>query len=276
MVRTFGIFTLILLAAVIHGCQSDAIEPSLACKPSSFYQAFDSIHLVYDSKGHLLGLSRFAASPAQNETEEYQYSNGQLFSGAATSVAAPTRAYHQWTLTYGSDGLPSKLREQWIGYYGEFITLFTHDSEGRLTQGITRVFNGSDPNGIFVGGFIYVYDDHDNVTTVKYIIADQNGLTKEVVARENLSFDHSPVFFRGSSDLTTRNIYVYRQIPNKNNTLTARVYYASYVETFSPPLNITFDPAYDKQGRIQSFLSNFPAEPQLGDILYTRLRYQCD
>ncbi len=276
MARFRFVLFLFLLATTWWGCENHAIEPTNGCKPLSFFLAFDSIHLDYNGNGQLQGLSRFAASPAQNETEEYQYSNGQLFSGAATSVAAPSRAYHQWTLTYGTDGLPSKLSEQWIGYYGQFVTVFTHDAQGRLVQGLTRVFNGVDPNGTFVGGFTYTYNNHDNVTQVKYIINDGTGKTKEVVARENLTFDNADVFYHGSKDLTVRNVYVYHQLPNRNNVLSATIYYASYIEAFTTPLTLNFELEYDKAGRIRSFVSNYPAEPQQGDLLYTRLQYECN
>lgn len=278
--------TLFVSTIVIYSCKSDSDPATSTCRPSYvFLRAIDSIAYSYNSNGRLTAMTQFSASAKTiSSIDEFSYVNGRLSEGKTTQHGNTIQPNlkSQWKMEYGTDGLPSKLIEtnkNLFQFQLQYITEFTHDSQGRLVRAMSHYESTTVFPGSFVYGYGYTYNDAGNVTVVKYYIPDNAagpGATREVVARENLTFDNTELFYAGSEDVKTVNFYVYRHIPNKNNNLTAKISYQSFVSYFEEPVTITFTPIYNTDGRILSLsTTDIFWLPEFGTLTFLKAGYEC-
>jgi hypothetical protein len=261
------VFISILLGIV--GCGND---PSpFTCRPKALQLGGDSIAFNYDDHGRVSRLSYYNVLRRMVKQDELSYnSNGRLviITKNVFPIAGDDYTEIIYTLTYEND-LPKELVSQSV-FLDRFITKFTHDEQGRLTEATTT------EDGVFQGATRYEYDDAGNIPKVYYKLMNNQKLT-EVLARENFTFDETNKFYMEVPELKIFNEYVYGYLPNKNNCLSAKVYYYSYKSRFVSPLSISFDVTYNEQGLIKS-LESIGATTQLysGDVLFERVLYNCN
>jgi hypothetical protein len=256
------------LVAVIS-CHNNDPAP-IVCKPRILYFGTDSVVYVSNEDQRITTVLYYVAG-RQTKQDDFTYnSNGKLETLAKLTILVDgtksLESHH--TVAYGSDGLPATLITD--SYSGHFITEFTHDGKGRLTHAETGV--GTD--NWFLGSTRYEYDGNGNIPKIYYTIF-VNGESKEVLARENLSFDESEKYYVNSDELKISNEYVYGYLPNRNNCLGSTVYYYSYQQHFSSPLSVTFTAGYNDEGLIRSLESNGSAQLYSGEVLFNNVLYSC-
>jgi hypothetical protein len=213
----------------------------------------------------------YYVSGRQTKQDEFTYnSDGRLQTVAKLTLyidgTKSIDAHH--TIVYGNDGLPATLTTD--SYAGHFTTEFTHDDSHKLTVAKTGVGTGN----WFLGSTRYEYDANGNVPKVYYTIF-VNGASKEVLARENLSFDNTEKYYANSPELKVCNEYVYGYLPTRNNCLGSTVYYYSYQQHFSTPLNVVFTAGYNDQGQIKSLESDGDDQLYSGEVLFNDVLYSC-
>jgi hypothetical protein len=265
-----------ILLCLLAACNSD--KGPEVCVPKSLRAYNDSIYYQYNDKHELTALLNFSGVNTMHSRIDLAYNNGKLVTVTNTITWSVTpRAVNSYTLEYGSDGMPSRLTEiSPPEALFKTITEFTHDNNKRLVKAISSVTGAGYPTKSHVGGYVYEYNDAGNVTTVKYVIIDPQNTsnTKEVLGRENLTFDDRPPFYAGSKELTTLNVYVYKYIPNANNSIKARIYYVSNHSSLSSPSDITFTVNYDQNGRIATKSTPF-FQSLSGELFFTKATYEC-
>lgn len=259
--------TLLLSAAI--SCHDKDPGPAL-CKPHALLYDTDSI--IYNYEGGQVKTISYYISGLKTKQDEFNYSGNLLVTVSKLSLqfdGTSTLDSHH-TLAYNGEGKPTQLTTD--SYAGHFVTEFTHEN-GRLTKAET--ISGY-AQTFFVGSTRYEYDGNGNIPKVYYTITTNAGV-KEVLARENLSFDEKDKFYVNSSELKIANEYVYGYLPGKNNCLSATVYYFSYAQHFTSPLSVTFASAYNDQGLISS-LQNEGTSTQLnsGEVLFNKVSYNCN
>ncbi len=262
-------------AVVLISC-GDSDADKQACLPISILRFSDSISYQYDANRRLTSILYLSKKGSIFAREDYTFNGNRLTGGTYRGTSSPG-ADRTWTLEYGSDGNPSRL-VSWMDNQADVKTTteFVHNSKGSLTKGTTRISVPGFPDPIYVGGYIYEYNDKGNVTTVKYVVSNGLGGTKEVLARENVTFDDKPQFYAASAELKTVNVYLYRYIPNANNCLASNIYYTDYNSSYVQMVPIVFTTAYDEGGRVTKLDTNSPFSiPTYGESLYYNGRYEC-
>lgn len=249
-------------------CKDD--EPALTCdKPAALLFTSDSIVYRYSS-GRIVLVEYFISGRKTNKDEFLYNSGGQLAAITKAKIlidgSESVESYH--TLAYGSDGLPSELETD--SFSGHYSTEFVHDDNKRLVSAETSYgFQRS-----FVGKTRYEYDANGNIPKVFYTI-DLNHDITEVLARENLSFDDKEKYYKNSAELKIANEYVYGYLPNSNNCMSSKVYYYSYDQHFTSPMEVTFSVAYDEDGRIKTLESDETTQLFTGEVLFNKAVYTC-
>lgn len=259
----------VLLLLATLGCHDKDPGPAL-CKPHALLYTTDSVVYNYES-GQIKTIDYFVAGE-KTRRDEFNYLGNLLATVSKLSIlfdGTSTLDSHH-ALSYGDDGKPSLLTTD--SYAGHFVTTFTHQN-GRLTQAET---SSGLSQSYFVGSTRYEYDDNGNIPKIYYTINTNTGV-KEVLARENLSFDDANKFYINSAELKIANEYVYGYLPGKNNCLSSTVYYYSYAQHFASPLSVTFTSTYNDQGLISS-LKNEGTSTQLnsGEVLFNKVSYNCN
>ena len=262
------LFVSVLLLSAAIGCHDKDPGPPL-CKPHALLYDTDSIVYNYDN-GRVKTVAYYISGRQTNQ-DEFNYLNDRLVTVSKLTIefdGSSTLDSHH-VISYNDQGRPSMLTTD--SYTGHFITEFTHQ-DGKLTKSETTYGAIQD----FVGSTRYEYDANGNIPKVYYTI-NTNGGVKEVLARENLSFDDKDKFYLNAQELRIVNEYVYGHLPGKNNCLSSTVYYYSYAQHFSSPLSVTFTSAYNDQGMI-STLKKDGTSPQLnsGEVLFNKVSYNCN
>ena len=271
MKRTLLLPVCISVLWAATSCHNNDPGPSV-CKPHSLLFGTDSIVYRYNDNGRVNTVVYYVSGRQTKQDDLTYNSKGQLVTIAKTTLFADGSSvldsYH--TISYNDNETPASLSTD--SYSGHFVTEFTHDEQQRLTMAETK----SGFQAIFVGSTRYEYDDNGNIPKVYYNI-DVNQQVKEVLARENLSFDDKEKYYANSPELKIANEYVYGYLPNKNNCLSAQVYYYSYAQHFSSPLSVVFTATYNDQGLIKS-LGNEGTSTQLysGEVLFNSVLYSCN
>ncbi|MEJ0029706.1 MAG: hypothetical protein WDO15_04770 [Bacteroidota bacterium] len=265
---TFSLLCVAILLAT-NGCHDKDPGPAL-CRPMVLAYTNDSIVYIYDGKN--VKTVAYYESGRQTMEDEFTYSGNLLSTISKLTIlfdgTQSLDSHH--IISYDDQGLPESLKTD--SYAGAFETKFTHEN-GRLVQaettaGVSRTY--------FVGSTRYEYDDNGNVPKVYYTIS-VNGTKKEVLARENLSFDDKNKFYVDTPELRIANEYVYGYLPGNNNCLSSTVYYYSYAQHFTSPLSVSFNAAYNEQGLI-STLQYIGTSTQLnsGEVLFNKASYRCN
>gem|GEM_PF-7097170 len=257
-----------LSITAVVGCRDKDIAP--ACKTHALIYDTDSVVYSY-ADGRVKTVLYYGSGALLNRDDIEYNSSGQPADISKSNVGLDgtlTSDSHH-SLSY-ENGKPSELVTD--SYAGHFTTQFDYDESGRLSTAETR----SGYNQRFVGTTRYEYDANGNVPKVYYTI-NINGVVKEVLARENLSFDSSEKFYNETPELKILNEYVYGYLPNRNNCLGSTVYYYSYAQHFASPLSISFIATYDDEGQIKS-LQTEGQNTQLysGEVLFKNVIYDCN
>ncbi len=255
--------------AAMVACDKDPSVP--ICRPHALLFETDSIVYTYEA-GRITTVLYYGSGLLTNRDNFSYNSAGQLTSVLKfyVGVDGSTAIASNHVLSYGNDGLPLTLTSD-DTYNGHFETTFTHDDQSRLSIADTR-YGAQD---FFAGTTRYEYDENGNIPNVYYTI-DFNGTQKEVLARENLSFDDRQKFYVNTPELKTATEYVYGYLPNRNNCLGATVYYRSYAQHFTQPLSITFAATYNDEGLIKSLQSDNPdMRLYSGETLFKAVDYDC-
>lgn len=268
---------LIILAVLIASCNDEDVADN--CLPQALVMSNvgDSVAYHYNDQQKLIGIYRYRTGYVFRKTE-ITYDFGKILTVVESSNYANTefrtdRTYH---FDYGTDGLPSKLSGYDIDEGGtRWYTEFTHDSNKRLVKAVQTVLLNGWAETILDGGYIYEYNDKGNVSTITYIIkANSDGDRKEVLARENLTFDNSSLLHAWSAELTMLDVYLYNEVPNANNVLSSKIYRPAYYSENSVPTSLTFTLTYDKHGKVTG--NHYSGSiPEFGDLIFSEAVYQC-
>ncbi len=259
---------LLLFVAVMIGCSDNDKGPT-SCRPHALIYTTDSVVYAYESD-HIKTVNYYGSgSLIAQDIYEYNAS-GKPELITKVGVFTDGRRYidTEHTLSYNEAGLPSQLISD--GYDGYFTTTFSQDVAGRLVSARTTVTRGN----YYLGTTRYEYDENGNIPKVYYTI-NVNGTVKEVLARENTGFDSHEKFYHTTPELKVVNEYVYGYLPNKNNCLSSIVYYYSYAQHFSSPLEITFAASYDDEGRIKSLRDDADRTLNSGELQFKSVVYEC-
>jgi hypothetical protein len=270
-----------MLFLALFSCHHDDGFKIERCLPSSLKTNTDSIVFEYDNNKKLTGTSYYLSSRHLTASNEFEYDNNgrlvtlknydhRIFTNDVTLNST-------YTLEYDSKNLPSVLHiNQSSSPNMEIKTEFTHDDQNRLSiAAINLIF----PDFSFQSaGFRYEYDDNDNVVKIYYQVRlNNNKDLEEVLARENLTFDDHPVFYKHSSALTIANVYLFNYVPNNNNCLSAKVYYPDYQSHFTSPQEFEFLPAYNKNGLVTQLIDpSQTAQLYFNEVLFNNATYQCN
>jgi len=258
----------ILSIAVVLSCRDK--DPAPVCKTHSLTYDTDSVVYSY-TDGKIKTVFYYGSGALLNRDDIEYNASGQPADVSKLNVAPDGSLIleSRHSLVYENDR-PSKLITD--SYAGHFTTKFDYDESGRLLTAETSWGYGE----AFVGSTRYEYDENGNIPRVYYTI-NLNGVRKEVLARENTSFDSNEKFYSKTPELKIVNEYIYGYLPNKNNCLGATVYYYSYAQHFASPLSITFIATYDDEGQIKS-LQTEGQNTQLysGEVLFKNVIYDCN
>ena len=256
-----------VLSAVIS-CHDKDPGPPL-CRPHALLYDTDSIVYNYQD-GHIKTVAYFISGRQTNQ-DEFNYIGSQLATVSKLTIqfdgTSSLDSHH--VLSYNDQGQPVSLATD--SYAGHFVTTFTHKDK-QLIRSETAWGSMLD----FVGSTRYEYDENGNIPKVYYTI-NLNAGVKEVLARENLSFDDRDKFYLNSPELKIANEYVYGHLPGKNNCLSATVYYYSYAQHFSSPLSVAYTSAYNDQGMILTLKNQgTPTQLNSGEVLFNKVSYNCN
>jgi hypothetical protein len=260
----------LVMLLLIESCDND---PSpVVCRPEGLRVGTDSILFNYDGSARVNLISYIDVFRHKAQQDELTFnSEGRLITVTKKvfPLSAPSYVEFVHTLRYDEEGRPRDLVSQGASS-NSIITEFTHDEEGRLSVASTS------SDGDFIGSTRYEYNDSGNITKVFYTLNLNRQIT-EVLARENFTFDDKEKFYINVPELKICNEYLYAYLPNRNNCLSAKVYYYTYHQRFANPLSVSFQASYNEQGLIQS-LESTGATTQLysGDVLFERMSYSCN
>lgn len=260
--------TCAVMIVAAMSCGGD--DPGPVCKPRALIYDNDSVTYTY-TDNRITTVKYYTAGRQTNEDGLTYNSNGQLVTVSKLNIAFDgtqgISSHH--TLQYGSDGHPLELVSNSLA--GNFKTKFTHNEHGQLALAVTT----SGIQEAYVGTTRYQYDANGNIPKVYYTLR-LNGQITEVLARENLSFDDNEKYYINSTELKIANEYIYGYLPNRNNCLSATVYYYSYQQHFANPLSISFVASYDDQARIKSLQADGPnTRLYSGEVLFKDVLYDC-
>ena len=261
------IFCIAVLLATFSCRDKDPAPP--ICKPHTL--AYDTDSIVYNYQDGKITTIAYYISGNQTNEDQYTYSGNVLktvskltmrFDGTST-----LDSYH--VISYDDQGRPASLATD--SDAGHFDTDFVHE-DNKLVKAETTWGRSK----LFIGTTRYEYDGNGNIPKVYYTV-NFNGTVKEVLARENLSFDDKEKFYVSAPELKIANEYIFGHLPGNNNCLSSTVYYYSYTEHFTSPLSVTFAAAYNDQGLI-STLKNEGTSTQLnsGEVLFNKVSYTCN
>lgn len=254
---------------LIAGCGDDP-SPDV-CRPIALQVGNDSIAFSYNGKGKIDVISYHDVLGHKSKQNDITYnSDGRPVTIITTIFPLSANAFVdvEYRLTYDEQGRPKNLEA--LPFFGDPInTEFTHDDQNRLIEASTS------SDGNFVGSTRYEYDEKGNIPKVFYTL-NLNQRIQEVLARENLTFDDTEKFYANVPELKICNEYVFAYLPNKNNCLTATVYYYSYLQRFANPLSVEFQASYNERGLINSLESNSATQLYSGDVLFEAIIYHCN